>query len=194
MSVAECGGMRLLDIVLSLFKGTSKLDFGRLDPDDLEVYWRADHQIDQAERRGAAELAAALASWGLRDLDHWEKAKSGLLGRHGNNPEFKMAGLRVNFDIQLAHMSSSYEMPTQYIAPPHGVTLDRYASIKARLDLGQPVGSVLGAYQLDDHRWREVDGTWAGRMGPQSDAMAGNILRSIYGGMYQAATSVYGPA
>ena len=49
-------------------------------------------------------------------------------------------------------MSSSYELPTHYIAPRHGVTLDRYASINARIDLGQATAIVLGSFHLDDHR------------------------------------------
>jgi hypothetical protein len=185
--------MGLLDIILGIFGGKQKpVDFGKVNPDDIEAYWRVDHDVDQAERKGAGELAAALAKWGLRDMAHWEQVKAALVERHGDNPEFSMAASRVGYELQAQNMAGSYQMPPQYSTPPHGVTLDRYAAIKARLDLGQALAAILPEYQLDPARWQEVDATWSGRMGPHADAFAGQILRSTYHGMYQQAAAAYG--
>ncbi len=192
MPVATLVVMGLLDIILGMFGGSAKVDFGKVNPDDVEAYWRADHDIDQGERAGPAELAAALGKWGLKDMDHWEKVKGALGERHVNNPEFSMAASRVNFDEQMKSMAGSYQMPPEYSTPPHGITLDRYAGIKARLELGQPLDAILADCKLDGPRWAEVDGTWSWRMGPQADAMAKNILSSTYFGMHQQALAAYG--
>ncbi len=184
--------MGLLDAILGLFGGPAKVDYGKINPDDVEAYWRVDHDVDQGERAGPAELAQALAKWGLKDMAHWEKVKEALAVRHNGNPEFAMAASRVQYQAQMASVSSSYQMPPEYATPPHGITLDRYAAINARLQLGHPHAAVLADFQLDAGRWAEVDGTWKWRMGPQADAMAANILSSTYFGMHQQAMAAYG--
>jgi hypothetical protein len=185
--------MSIIDLILGLFGGKKKIDFGRLHPDDIDGYWRVDHDLDQAERRGGNATAEALAKYGLRSTDHAEEVKHAIFEKHGQTPEFKMAGLRVAFDIQVGEMQNgAYQFPPQYLVPPHGITLDRYAAIHARIKNGEPPPSVLGAYQLDEPRWREVDGVWRERMGPNADAIAGNILASQYGVMVQCAAAYYG--
>ncbi len=185
--------MGILDAILGLFGGgNAKVDFGKINPDDVEAYWRVDHDVDQGERAGAAELAQALAKWGLKDLAHWEKVKGALGERHSSNPEFSMAASRVQYELQMKSMQGSYQMPPEYASPPHGITLDRYASINARLQLGHPLPAVLADFQLDPARWTEVDNTWKWRMGPQADAMASSILNSTYMGMQQQALAAYG--
>lgn len=183
--------MGFLDSLLGLVGGGGKVDFGNLDPNSVESYWRADHLIDQAERKGPAELAATLAKLGLRDMRHWEKVKAALAERHKDNPDFAMAASRVGYEMQMASVSSQYQMPPEYATPPHGITLDRYAGIRARLELGHPLDTVLREAQLDPARWSEVDRTWSWRMGPQADMFASQILSSTYFGMYQQALAVY---
>jgi hypothetical protein len=180
--------MGFLDSILQMF---GKLDYGKLGPDDLENYWRADHDIDQGERAGEAQLAAAFAKWGMRDAAHWEKVEEAILAKHNQNPELAMACSRVGFERAMASISNTYQMPPEYATPPHGITLDRYAAIRARLDLGHPLGTVLAESHLDLQRWNEVERTWAWRMGPQADAMAANILGSSYMGMHQQALAAY---
>lgn len=184
--------MRVIDRVLAVFRRSPPIDYGAVDPDDLEAYWRLEHDVDQAERRGDDALAAALRRWGLADRDHVERVKAALGARHREKPEFAMAAVRVQYERQLARMATGYALPPQYASPPHGVTIDRYAAIKARLDLGQDLGAILAELPLDPSRWAEVDQTWAGRMGPAADAMAGQFLRMSYGAMYRQAAAAYG--
>jgi hypothetical protein len=184
--------MGLLDMILGLFGGQKKVDFGTINPDDVDGHYRVDHELDQAERQGPAALAQALARYQLRSLEHWSEIQASFFERFGQTPDFKMAALRVGFEIQIQNMGASYQFPPQYLTPPHGITLDRYAAINARLQNGEPPAAVLGSYQLDEPRWREVDGTWRMRMGPNADALAGNILNSQYGVMVQCAAAYYG--
>ncbi len=184
--------MSLLDLLLDIFRRPRAPDFGQVDPDDLEAYWRLDHDVDQAERKGPAALAAALARWGLNDKAHAERVQAALAERHGAKPEFAMAAARVQYEQQLANMAAAYQLPPQYASPPHGVSIDRYAATKARLDLGQQLPQLLAELQLDPGRWAEVEQTWTGRMGPAADAMAGQFLRMSYGAMYRQAAAAYG--
>ena len=182
--------MGFLDSILGLFGG-GKIDYGKIDPDDVEAYWRADHDIDKGERAGEAELVQALAKWGMRSKAHWEEVGSALLDRHKDKPEFAMACTRVSYELQMSSIAHTYQMPPEYANPPHGITLDRYAAIRARIDLGHPLGTVLAEHHLDLHRWNDVERTWSWRMGPQADAMAANILGSTYYGMHQQALAAY---
>jgi hypothetical protein len=184
--------MGLLDTILGLFGKPRPIDFGKIDPDDVEAYWRVDHDVDQAERAGPAQLAQALATWGLRDMAHWEQVQGALAERHQANPQFAMAASRVQMQAQMASIAGTYQLPPEYSTPPHGITLDRYAAIRARLELGHPLPAVLAEFQLDPARWSEVDRTWSWRMGPQADALAAQILSSTYFGMHQQALASYG--
>ena len=103
-----------------------------------------------------------------------------------------MAASRVQHEAQMANVAGSYQMPPEYATPPHGITLDRYAAINARLQLGHPAAAVLAEFHIDGGRWAEVDHTWKWRMGPQADAMAANILSSSYFAMHQQAMAAYG--
>jgi hypothetical protein len=185
--------MSILDLLLGLFGGPRKVDLGRVSPDDLDAYWKIDREVDQAERKGDAALAQVFSSYGIRDRDHFDRIKGALHERHGQNPEFKMGAARVGFEVQMREMAGSgYQVPAPYLAAPHGVTLDRYASIQVRLEGGEPAASVYASYQLDEGRWREAADAWAGRMGPDADLMAGNILRSQLQAMRHCAAAAYG--
>jgi hypothetical protein len=181
--------MEFVFALFSLLGFTRRVDFGKVDPNDVEAYWRLERDIDQAERKGRAELAAALSAWGLRDMKHYEAVKEALNERHGNNPDFSMAAARVNFEAQMN--SGGYQLPASYSVPPHGITLDRYAAIKARIELGQELGSILASYQLNPSSWGVVEATWAERMGPGADAMASAIFRSQFGAMHRQALAVF---
>jgi len=183
--------MGLLDIILGMFGRKKAVDFGKVNPDDIESYWLVDHQLDQAEREGPQALQACLARWGLSSMDHWDQVKGALYQRHGHHPDFNMAAARVQQRVQTAEMSQQYQMPAEYSSPVHGVDLIGYATVKARLELGQSPHQVLAEHRLDPPRWHEVDQTWSWRMGPQSDAFAGNILRGNYHVAYLQAQAAY---
>jgi hypothetical protein len=102
-----------------------------------------------------------------------------------------MAAARIQMEEQTASIANAYQMPPEYAVPPHGVTLDRYAAIRAQIDLGYAYAAVLAKYNLDDARWAEVDRTWTWRMSPQADALAAQILSSTYHGMRMQAMASY---
>jgi len=183
--------MGFLDIILGLFGGKKSVNFGNVNPDDIESYWLVDHELDQAERESPQAHQACLAKWGLKSMDHWDQVKGELYQRHGQNPDFNMAAARVQQRVQNANMAQSYQMPAEYSAPVHGVDLIGYATVKARLELGQNPGQVLAEHRLDPGRWNEVDQAWSWRMGPQGDAFAGNILRGNYHVAYLQAQAAY---
>jgi len=185
--------MELIETLLS-WLGSHKpsVDFGKVNPDSVDDYWRLDHDIDQAERKGPAELSAALAKWGLRDLKHVERVKSELFERHGKKPDFSMGAVRVSYAAQTANMAGSYQIPEAYTAPPHGMTLERYATVKARVQLGQSLAAILPEYQLDSGMWNTVETTWSERMGAQADMLAAGMLRSMYTMLHQHALAAYG--
>lgn len=186
--------MGFLDIIKGILGGDSgPVSFGNVDPDDIESYWLVDHELDQAERQGEEALSAALAKWGLKSMSHWEDVQGALYQKHGQNPDFTMAASRVQHRVQMASLSEHYEMPAEYKAPVHGVDLERYAVINARLGHGQDPAAVLGEYQLDQARWQEAQSTWAARMGPSADAFAANILRQSYHAMSLQAQAAYKP-
>lgn len=184
--------MDLIATVLSWLGGKPSVDFGKVNPDSVDDYWRLDHDMDQAERKGPAQVSAALAKWGLRDVKHVERVKSEIFARLGNTPDFAMGAARVSYAVQMENMASAYQMPTAYTTPPHGMTLERYATLKARLQLGKPLSALLAEYQLDAGMWDAVQATWSERMGGQADAMAANMLSSMYSVLHQQALAAYG--
>jgi hypothetical protein len=184
--------MSILDWLLGLFGGGAKPDFAAFNPDDFDTYHRALGAIDQAERRGAADLQATLARYGLRDLEHWERVQSSMNDRNGRNPEWALSAARVQFESQVASLTASYPLPSQYTAPPHGISLDRFAAIRARCALGEPMGAVLAAYGIDTARWMEVEQTWSWRMGPQADMTAAQFYNTGYQFLYDQAHAAYG--
>ena len=183
--------MGLLDLILGMFAGKKSVNFGNVDPDNIESFWIVDHELDQAERESPQALATALAKWGLKSMDHWEEVQGALHQRHGQNPDFNMAAARVQQRVQTANMSQQYQMPAEYSSPVHGIDLIGYATVKARLELGQSPQQVLNEHRLDPNRWQEVDQTWSWRMGPQGDAFAGNILRGNFHTAYLQAQAAY---
>lgn len=100
--------MGLLNALTSLFKG---LDFGRIDPNDLQIGWRVELELDQAEREGDAQLAAALDKYGLSSMGHWEKVKNALDERHMANPEYQAALTRVRAEHQQQMMNAAMKGP-----------------------------------------------------------------------------------
>lgn len=169
----------------AMLGGSSAPDFAGFDPDDVEAYWLADHEIDQAERVGDEALAAVFARYGLRNADHWEAVGGAICSRHQHNPDFAFASTRVQMRVQLAEMASQYQLPPGYLEPVEGIGLDGLALINAKVDRARPQGTaaVATVYQqhgLDEARFAHVDSTWKSRMGGQADAMAASILSGLY--------------
>jgi hypothetical protein len=184
--------MGILDMVLGLFGGSGKVDFGKMNPDSVDDYYRADHDIDQGERKGAAEHSAALAAWGFKSVGAYEKARGAIYQRVGNRPDFAIAAVRVGYEKQMQNMAGSYQMPPQYQAPVEGVDLERLATIRARIDLArQAPHDILSEYRLDPPRWQNVEGAWQQRMGGRADAMASSMLNSMYHQYYTVAKAAY---
>ena len=71
---------------------------------------------------------------------------------------------------------------------------ERFATITARLELGQDPAAVLAEYQLDAARWQEVQATWLARVGPTADAFAANMLRGQLHALTLQAKAAYGRA
>jgi hypothetical protein len=171
-------------IIGALFGGSSepKDDFAKLDPNDLEAWWRVDHELDQAERESPAALAQVRAHYGVRDEDHWSAVRASFHRRHSKTAEYFMAPGRAQVRVQLQDMSRKhYEMPSEYIVPVEGVWIDRLCLVQVRLAAApMHAPAILAEYGLDPARWSRIEATWQARMGPNADAMAGNILRGFH--------------
>lgn len=176
--------MGIIDSILGLF-GTAAPDFARIPPDDIDAYWLADHEIDQAEREGQQQLQAVFAKYGLRNEDHWESVKGAICLRHQGNPDFSFGATRVQMRVQLDEMKSQYAFPAGYLEPVEGVGLDRFALIKASVQQAQAFGpsavaAVLAKFDLDPASYARIDNVWQSRMGGQADAMAASILNGMF--------------
>jgi hypothetical protein len=197
LSPARAGGkaafMGILDMVLGLFGGGGKVNFGKMNPDNVEDYWRADHEVDQGERQGPDAHRAALAKWGFSSAGAFENAQGAMAQRHQHNPDFAMAASRVQYEVQMQSVAATYQIPPQYQAPVEGIDLERLATIRARIDLArQAPHDILAEYRLDPPRWQNVEGTWQQRMGGRADAMAASMLNSMYHQFYTHAKAAYG--
>lgn len=78
-------------------------DFAGMDPDDITMYWRIDHDLDQVDREEQG-LAEVLAKYQVSSRRKLEKAKDAFAIRHGQNPAFQQAGIQVQTQIQLGNM------------------------------------------------------------------------------------------
>lgn len=173
----------MLDWLMSLFK--SGPDFGNMNPDDYEAYWRADHEIDQAERESPAALKAALGKYGARSKDHWDEIKGAFHQRHSGNPDFMMAASRVNYSVQMENVADVYQMPGDYQSPVEGVSLDQLARVQAAVEQAEPGGAAAvqqacARFGLDPARYQRVLSGWQSRMGGSADAMAATMLSQQY--------------
>ena len=164
-----------------------------IPPDDLDAYFLAHHEIDQAERAGDAQLKAAYRKFGLRDEEHWEEVQSAFADRHRRNPDFVMAPTRLQMRIQIEDAKAKgYQMPEGLLEPIEGIAIDRYALINAYLDAARAqgpdaAGQVLRQHGVDSVAFQRIDAGWKARLSGTSDPTAASILQNYYHTVYSQA-------
>ncbi len=175
----------LIDVIRSIFglgPAAEKDDFATLNPDDPEAFWRADHDIDQAERAG--DITVGYRKHGVKNEAHWEQVRASFFRRHGKTPEYSLAASTANFKAQLEELANpgpqggGYRMPQEYLEPVEGVGLDRLAIAKARLELQGP--AALTPMGMDPVKLGRVEAGWSARMGGTADPTAAGILGGLY--------------
>lgn len=168
----------MIDWLMSLL-GMGRSEFGNLSPDDVDGYYRASHEIDQAERQGPTELAAAFARYGLKNEDHWDEVRGAFARRHQHNPDFMHAAARVGMQMQMQSVAHQYQFPQGYLDPIEGVSLEQLAQIQATIET-QGQQAAFAKFGLDGARFERINGGWQARMGGGADAMAAQILSGQY--------------
>ncbi len=175
----------LIDIIRSMIGlGTSaeKDDFANINPDDPEAFWRAEHDIDQAERAG--DITTGYRKYGVKNESHWEQVQASFFRRHGKTPEYSLGASTANFKAQLEELSSdsgggaTYRMPQEYLEPVEGVWLDKLAIAKVRAELQGP--QALAQMGMDEAKLGRVEAGWGARMGGSADPMAAGMLNGLY--------------
>jgi|GEM_PF-1546218 len=175
----------LIDVIRGIFglgPAAEKDDFANLSPDDIEGYWRADYDIDQAERAG--DITVGYRKYGIKNEAHWEQVKGSFFRRHGETPEFALGASTANFKAQMEELSSpsaegsGYRMPTEYLEPVEGISLDRLAIAKVRAEMQGP--AALTQMGMDAGKLQRVEAGWGARMGGNADPLAANILGGLY--------------
>ncbi len=175
----------IIDIIrgmLGLGPAAPKDEYANLAPNDLEAYWQAHNDIDQAERAG--DITAGFRKHGLKDEAHWERVQATFVRHHGEKPEFSLAASTANFKQQMADLAtpgadgSAYRMPSEYLEPVEGISLDRLAIAKVRSEVQGP--AALASMGLDPTKLQRIEATWNARMGGSADPTAAGILNSLY--------------
>ncbi len=168
--------------ILGLGAAAPKDEFGGLNPDDPEALWRADHDIDQAERAG--DITAGYRLHGIKNEAHWEQVQASFFRRHGHTPEYSLAASTANFKAQLESLRNPepggvpYILPQGYFDPVEGVGLDRLAIAKARMEIQGPAAVVQMG--LDPATLGRVEAGWSARMGAGADPTAAAMLGGLY--------------
>ncbi len=173
----------MLDWLMSLFGGGNK--FGNIDPDDYETFWRANHEIDQAERQNPDAHKAALNKYGVKSQAQWDDVLGAFTERHQANPDFAMAASRVMSQIHMAELPAQYQVNPAANAPVEGVDLNRLALIEATVENAQPrgpqaVAQALQGFGLDEAAYQRIRTGWHSRMSGNADAISAATLSSQY--------------
>lgn len=173
----------MLDWLMSLFGGGNK--FGNIDPDDYETFWRANHEIDQAERQGPQEHQATLNKYGVKSQSQWDDVLGAFTQRHQANPDFAMAASRVMSQIHMSAMPAQYQVSAADNAPVEGVDLNRLALIEATVEYAQPSGQgavaqALQGFGLDPAAYERIRAGWHSRMSGSANAITAATLSSQY--------------
>jgi hypothetical protein len=177
----------IIDIIRSILGLGPKDEYGGLTPGDLEAYWCASNDIDQAERDG--DISVGLRKHGMKSEDHWERVQSTFARLHGDSPEFSLAAATANFKQQMAELAtpdadgSAYRMPSEYLEPVEGISLDRLALAKVRTEVQGP--AALTPMGLDASKLQRIESAWTARMGGSADPTAASILSSLYSAYVQ---------
>lgn len=90
--------MSIFDFITNLFGGGDP--FGGLDPNDLEMFWKIEHELDQAERGHQTE-AQALQKLNLKSRSQAENVMGAYSQRHGTNPAFAQAATNFQLRVQM---------------------------------------------------------------------------------------------
>ena len=169
--------------ILGMGAAAEKDDFANIDPDDPVAYWRADHDIDQAERAG--DITVGYKKYGIKNADHWDQVKASFYRRHGKTPEYSLAASTANFWANLEELQGgrdggqvSYRMPQEYLEPVEGVWLDKLAIAKTRYELQGDAG--LAQMGMDAGKLGRVEAGWNARMGGSADPTAAGMLGGLY--------------
>lgn len=93
--------MSILDFFSNLFGGGDP--YGGHDPNDLEMFWRIEHELDQAER-GAQTTEQALQKLNLKSVAQAERVKGAYGQRHMGDPAFQQAAIEFQTRVQLGNM------------------------------------------------------------------------------------------
>jgi hypothetical protein len=174
-----------IDIIrgmLGMGAAAEKDDFANLDPDDPVGFWRAEAEIDQAERAG--DITVGYRKFGIRNEEHWDQVKGSFFRRHGTTPEYSLAASTANFQIQLEELGAggpggvAYRMPPEYLEPVEGVWLDKLAIAKTRHELQGDAG--LAQMGMDAAKLGRVEAGWNARMGGGADPTAAGMLGGLY--------------
>lgn len=178
----------LMDIIrgiLGLQTGPKDV-FGNLDPNDVEGFWRADNDIDQAERAG--NVQAAYARHGVKNEDQWDEVRGSFHRRHGHTPEYSLAASTANFKAQLVELQQrgadegGYQPPAGFFDPVVGVGLDQYAIASVRTEgcNGPERQAVLSQLGLTPQQFDEAAQAWGQRISGNQDPIAGAMLGGLY--------------
>jgi hypothetical protein len=145
-----------------------KIDFAGLNPDDLETYFRVDHELDAAEREGGESARNAVwARYGIKNEDHWNDVQYSFRNRHGGTSEFALMRTRAQVQDQIVSFREHYPFPDELMAPIDGVTLDRYSLIEAHVGRAQSPEQrqqILSQYGLDPGRFEQIRSAWWNRI------------------------------
>lgn len=166
--------------ILGLGPAAPKDEYANLKPGDLEAYWAALNEIDQAERDG--DITVGYRKFGIKNAEHWEAVQATFVRHHGESPEFSLAASTASFKQQMASTMSSdgygYKMPAEYLEPVEGISLDKLALAKVRMEMQGP--AALSALGMDAAKLGRVEAGWNARMGGNADPTAAAILGGLY--------------
>jgi len=174
--------MDMIRGILGLKAGAPKDDFAGLDGNDPESYWRASHDIDQAERAG--DISKGYAKHGVRNEAHWDQVQASFHRRHGETPEYSLAASTANFKAQLEELAAPddgrppYHLEPTYLQPVEGMSLDRLAIAKVRHEIGGDAG--LSQAGIDAAGLARIEAGWSARMGGSADPIAAAMLGGLY--------------
>ena len=180
----------LMDIIrgiLGLGPAAPKDDFANISPDDIEGFWRADHDIDQAERAGNIE--AGYAKYGVKNADHWDNVRASFHRRHGHTPEYSLAASTANFKAGLEDLKTAgddgranYQLPAGYLDPVEGISLDKFAVASVRTEGCSPADrdAVLSQMGYSPAQYETARGVWSQRISGGGDPIAGAMLSGLW--------------
>ncbi len=76
-------------------------EFAGLDPDDLEMYWRIEHDLGRIEDAPQSAQRPVLDRYNLRSVDHGRNVQAAYHARHRSDPDFVAAARRVELGRQV---------------------------------------------------------------------------------------------